>query len=210
MSASVRTHQVIQLSGFPISRRVTDLTGQPRFAFAKSHAPPSASSRRSVAKPALAYGFPSRWLSGEGFFQPSGSADMPGAQVKKAWGLSQRAALSRSWIASRFGPTFRMQRVKSLEVILSVYVRGRPFTSPNIFVPTAICLDRIARSGSMSVHQRYHVSDVAGHSESIPVIQQIDSSGVVKETSDDLGRIANTMPSTSTRLTGGTPNTFTD
>ena len=80
MSASVRTHQVIQLSGFPISRRVTHLTGQPRFAFAKSHAPPSASSRRSVARPALAYGFPSRWLSGEGFFQPSGSADMPGAQ----------------------------------------------------------------------------------------------------------------------------------
>ena len=86
MSASVRTHQVIQLSGFPIFRRVTHLTGQPRFAFAKSHAPPSASSRRSVARPALAYGFPSRWLSGEGFFQPSGSADMPGAQVKKSMG----------------------------------------------------------------------------------------------------------------------------
>src|SRR5690606_11035594 len=82
MSTSVRTHQVIQLSGFPILRRVTHLTDQPRFAFAKSHAPPSASSRRSVARPALAYGFPSRWLGGEGFFQPSGSADMPGARKK--------------------------------------------------------------------------------------------------------------------------------
>ena len=82
MSASVLTHQVIQLLGFPIFRRVTHLTGQPRFAFAKSHAPPSASSRRSVARPALAYGFPSRWLGGEGFFQPSGSADMPGTRKK--------------------------------------------------------------------------------------------------------------------------------
>src|SRR5690606_9770098 len=80
MSASVLTRQVIQLSGFPISRRVAHLMSQPRFAFAKSHALPSASSRRSVARPALAYGFPSRWLGGEGFFQPSGSADMPGAQ----------------------------------------------------------------------------------------------------------------------------------
>src|SRR5690606_10439996 len=83
MSASVPTHQVIQLSGFPIFRRVTHLMGKPRFAFAKSHAPPSPSSRRSVARPALAYGFPSRWLSGEGFFQPSGSADMPGAQNRR-------------------------------------------------------------------------------------------------------------------------------
>ncbi len=32
--------------------------------------------------PALAYGFPSRWLGGEGFFQPSGSADMPGTQAR--------------------------------------------------------------------------------------------------------------------------------
>src|SRR5690606_9896966 len=74
--------QVIQLSGFPISRRVAHLMSQPRFAFAKSHAPPSASSGRSVARPALAYGFPSRWLGGEGFFQPSGSADMPGTQKR--------------------------------------------------------------------------------------------------------------------------------
>src|SRR5690606_656807 len=80
MSASVPTRQVIQLSGFPISRTVAHLMSQPRFAFAKSHAPPSASSRRSVARPALAYGFPSRWLGGEGFFHPSGSADMPGTQ----------------------------------------------------------------------------------------------------------------------------------
>ena len=79
MSASVLTHQVIQLLGFPIFRRVTHLTGQPRFALL-SPCSPSASSRRSVARPALAYGFPSRWLGGEGFFQPSGSADMPGTQ----------------------------------------------------------------------------------------------------------------------------------
>src|SRR5690606_24725463 len=94
MSASVPTRQVIQLSGFPISRRVAHLMSQPRFAFAKSHAPPSASSRRSVARPALAYGFPSRWLGGEGFFQPSGSADMPGTQeaptVRQALPTSSR------------------------------------------------------------------------------------------------------------------------
>lgn len=91
--ASIRLVKVIQLSGFPISRRVTHLTGQHRFACAKSHALPSASSRHPVTRNALAYGFPSRWLGGEGLFQPSGATDMPGAHERAA---QSRAALSHA------------------------------------------------------------------------------------------------------------------
>src|SRR5690606_20283113 len=101
MSASVPTRQVIQLSGFPMSRTVAHLMSQPRFAFAKSHAPPSASSRRSVARPALAYGFPSRWLGGEGFFQPSGSADMPGTQATDPSRFEKGPLSGKSWYPQR-------------------------------------------------------------------------------------------------------------
>lgn len=59
-SASVITHQVIQLLGVPISRRVTHLASQHRFTCARSRTPPSASfrPRRYRRRPCLWVVFP--------------------------------------------------------------------------------------------------------------------------------------------------------
>src|SRR5690606_20376972 len=67
----------------PIFRKVTHLISQPRFAFAMFRILPSASSDPTVTSDALAYGLPSRWLGGMGFFQPTGSADMLGERKNR-------------------------------------------------------------------------------------------------------------------------------